>query len=77
MQTRQPTTEHSANDKTRANYIAEFSLAELRGELAKLSTPDARRSATSLAILLLLLDLPDAQRVMILAMLRGIYFPAH
>lgn len=76
MQTRQPTTEHSANDKTLANYIAEFPLAELRGELAKFSTPDARRSATSLAILLLLLDLPDAQRVMILAMLRSIYFPA-
>ena len=76
MQTKQPATECSADDKARCNYIAEFPLAELRGDLAKLSTPDARRSMTSLVILLLLLDLPDAQRTIILAMLRSTYYPA-
>jgi hypothetical protein len=55
------------------SYLMEHPLGEIRTALAGLPIDD-RRSATSLAIVLLLLDLPDVPRATVLSMLRTVYF---
>ena len=67
----------NAEQNSRVQYLCEFPLAELRQGIAALDG-DARRSATALVVLLVLLDLPTEQRNTILSMIRtGIYFTPH
>ena len=67
----------NAEQESRVRYLCEFPLAELRQGIAALDG-DARRSATALVVLLVLLDLPTEQRNAILNMIQtGIYFPPH
>src|SRR5665647_1063974 len=59
----------NAEQDSRIQYLCEFPFAELRHGIAALDG-DARRSATALVVLLVLLDLPTEQRNAILSIIR-------
>ena len=55
--------------------IAEFELADLRRAIATLPAHD-RGGFARLCILMILIDMTDADRALTLSMLRTVYYPA-